>query len=373
MRILLLYHSPWWNAAAYYGVTLAEGLQAAGHTVWFGTDKASPSAQKAAAAGIGLFHILLQTASPFGFLRQIRRLAAFVNEHDIDLIDTFSPPGHLMYALGKRFYKIAVPLVRSCCDARKPNTNPLNKYLYRKCVDRLIFPCEAIRESYYERVRFDRQRASVIYPAIDLDRFDSNRQEISHDVSFEKNSPVVGIVARLSPEKGHEHFLKVAARIVAVKRNVTFVVIGKEEQITVDALREHADHLGIKENVVFTGFVNDPRKLMGDITIGVIASRFSEAVSRAALEYFAAGKPVVATKVNVLSEIIEPGINGFTYDIDDVTGMADGIQALLDDRKLYDTMARNARDSVEKRYNLQKFTEETIAVYDNVLTGGGRG
>ncbi|MFC1733680.1 glycosyltransferase family 4 protein, partial [candidate division KSB1 bacterium] len=237
----------------------------------------------------------------------------------------------------------------------------------------LIFPCEAIRESYYERVRFDRQRASVIYPAIDLDRFDSNRQEISHDVSFEKNSPVVGIVARLSPEKGHEHFLKVAARIVAVKRNVTFVVIGKEEQITVDALREHADHLGIKENVVFTGFVNDPRKLMGDITIGVIASRFSEAVSRAALEYFAAGKPVVATKVNVLSEIIEPGINGFTYDIDDVTGMADGIQALLDDRKLYDTMARNARDSVEKRYNLQKFTEETIAVYDNVLTGGGRG
>jgi len=369
MKILILYQSPWWNATAYYGVTLAYGLRKAGFEVWFGTDKRSPAGAKAAEKGVKLVHLSLNAKNPFRVLLEVRRLALFIHSEKIDIVDTLSPPGHLYHLLAARIYGARAPLVRTCCDARAPNANAVNKYLYRKHARRLIFPCAANYDRYYGVLRFPPQRSSIIYPAIDLENYDRNKpaHELRRKFKIDKKTPVIGIVARLSPEKGHKHFLHVAAKVAAKVKNVHFAVVGKEEQVSVDSLREIAAALGIQDKVAFAGFYPDVRGIIEECTIGVITSRFSETVCRTALEFFSANKPVIATNVNVLAEIIQPGKTGNVYEIDDVNGMAAGIVSLLNDPEMCARWGDNARKSVDDLYNLNKCTDDTVKVFNAVL------
>lgn len=366
-----MYYSPWWNATAYYGVMLAHGLQKAGHSVWFGTDKTANAGQKACEKGIDVFNVRLQTINPLKAVIEVVRLARFVTREKIDIVNTLSPQGHLFYFLAKRMFGLKAPLVRTCCDARKPKSNRLNKYLYNRGVNWLIFPCQSNYKRYYEALKFQSQNTSIIYGAIDINYFDHNKpqQRLREKYNINKNTPLVGIVARLSPEKGHRHFLHVAAKVVSKVNNATFVILGKAEQITFDSLKELSESLGIADRVIFTGHIADPRSIIEEFTVGVITSRFSETISRAALEYMASAKPVVATNVNVLGEIVSSKETGMIYDIDDVNGMADGIVELLNNQEKCIEMGNNGRRDILKKFTVEKCAEETIAVYKNILKG----
>ncbi|KPK95536.1 hypothetical protein AMJ80_05110 [bacterium SM23_31] len=373
MRILLLYYSPWWNATAYYGVTLAQGLQRAGHTVWFGTDETANAGHKAREKGIPIFNVKLQTINPVKAGVEISRLARFIKRENIDIVNTFSPQGHLFYFLAKRMFGLKAPLIRTCCDARKPKGNPFNKYLYNRCVNWLIFPCRSNLERYYNVLKFPPKNSSIIYGAIDINRYDHDKPHhiLQKKYGLAKDTPVVGIIARLSPEKGHNHFLHVAAKVSSKINNAAFVIVGRQEQITIDSLKKLANNLGIADRVIFTGYIADPRSVVEEFAVGVIASRFSETISRAALEFMASAKPVVAANVNVLGEIIRHEKTGMVYDVDDVDGMADGIVELLSNQEKCAELGNNGRRDILEKFTIEKCAEETIAVYKNVLKKPG--
>ena len=382
MKILFLYYSPWWNATAYYGVTLAYGLQKAGHTVWFGTDPAVPSAQRAQEHGVPLFPCNLQSGNPFRIMKESQRCAEFLKNEHMDIVYTLSPQGHFLHFLAVRLFSVRdgspstrggnvkIPLVRACCDVRAPKNHFFNRYLYKKCVDWLIFPCKKNLDRYYPVLQFSPKKTSVIYAGIDLARFDANRPEpfVRTQFGIPANAPIVGNAARLSPEKGHRHFLNVAARVLEKINNVHFVIVGKEEQISIPSLREEARKLGIENNVHFTGYLTDPRRAMQEFTIGVIASRFSETISRAALEFMALSKPVFATNVNVLGELIQHRKTGMVFAIDDVQGMADGIIEVLTDKSKCTEWGENARADIEQNFTLEQFTRKTEAIFKDIIT-----
>jgi len=369
MKILLLYYSPWWNATAYYGVSLAKGLRDAGHSVWFGTVEGAPAWSKASEMGIDCFPVMLRTNNPVRMIAEVRRMAAFVRGNDIQIVNTLSPPGHLFHVVARLLFGLKTPLVRSCCDVRPPKSHFLNKYLYKKAVQWLIFPCRANYKRYHDILGFPVDRTSVIYPAIDVEAFDSEKPApfIRDEFGIQETIPIIGSVARLSPEKGHHRFLEAAAKVAESIDNVRFVIIGKEEEVPVTELGEYAARLGIGDKVICTGFMPDPRGAISEFSVGIITSRSSETISRAALEFFAAGKPVVSTNVNILSEIVKNGVNGFISGIDDVDSMAESIVTLLTDTETYGRLSKNARNSALTDYNLKKYTSETVAVYERIL------
>ena len=371
MKILLLYYSPWWNATAYYGVTLAQGLQKAGCTVWFGTDDKVPAGREARKRNIRVFKVKLQTLNPFRLAYEIWRTARFMRHEQIDIVNTFSPQGHLFHFLTTRIFGTKAHLVRTCCDVRKPKGNRFNRYLYNRWVSWLVFPCKSNFERYYEVLRFPPRKTSIIYGAIDINSFDHNKpaQDFREEYAVDKQAPVVGIVARLSPEKGHRHFLHVAAKVASKIRNIQFVIVGRQEEVSINSLKELAAHLGISDRVIFTGFLDDPRAAVDDFSVGVIASRFSETVSRAALEYMASSKPVIATNVNVLAEIIRPGKTGMVFEIDDVNGMANGIVELLNGADKCRQWGENARNEIMEKYTIDKLASNTLKVYEDIVNG----
>src|SRR5262249_37445853 len=134
--------------------------------------------------------------------------------------------------------------------------------------------------------------------------------------------PVLGIVARLDPVKGHRYLLEAVALLRNIYPSLRIKIVGNPENIKQRDLEQIAERLGIDDQVEFMGFQASIPKIMESCSIGVISSIGSEAVSRVALEWMAAGRPVVATRVGCLPEIVKDGETGYLVEPKDAPALA---------------------------------------------------
>ncbi|MFH0931018.1 MAG: glycosyltransferase family 4 protein, partial [Candidatus Zixiibacteriota bacterium] len=125
--------------------------------------------------------------------------------------------------------------------------------------------------------------------------------------------------------------------------------------------------MGISDKFIFTGRVEDPRKIISLMDIGVVASIGSETVCRVALEYMALGKPVVATDINGIPEVVKDGINGLIVKPKNSTSMADAILELLKDKTKRESYGKAGRVLTENEFSLNNFARKTEEFYYSFL------
>src|SRR5262249_46586272 len=152
------------------------------------------------------------------------------------------------------------------------------------------------------------------------------------------------IVARLDPVKGHRYLLEAVSLLRNVYPRLRVKVVGQEENIKRRQLEQMAERLGIESMVEFTGFQKSVPDVMASCTLGVIASVGSEAVSRVALEWMAAGRPVVATEVGCLPEIVKESETGLLVAPGNAPAMARAIGELLHHPQRLEKMGKAARE-----------------------------
>ena len=142
------------------------------------------------------------------------------------------------------------------------------------------------------------EKVTLIYNGVDLEKFIELAGK--QDASEFAGKRVVGMVARLEPEKGHRHFLEAAALVLSVYPDVVFLVVGTGS--LAESLSDLACSLGIGEQVVFTGFQQNAAGLIKMMDILVIPS-LTEAFGITMVEGMCLGKPCVASNVGGLAEI----------------------------------------------------------------------
>ena len=174
-------------------------------------------------------------------------------------------------------------------------------------------------------------------------------------------------MARLSPNKGHCTLIEAAAFVLRRYPEATFFVIGKEEEVRIAELQTYAQQQGVEKAFVFTGLMDDPRPAMGALDIGVVASTESEVISRATQEFFTLGIPVVATRINVLPEMIEEGVNGLLIEPGNVSEMAGAILRLLDSEETRRTVGQRIKEWALERHDLAVMGETTEHFFNAVL------
>ncbi|MDO8734528.1 MAG: glycosyltransferase family 4 protein, partial [Elusimicrobiota bacterium] len=167
-------------------------------------------------------------------------------------------------------------------------------------------------------------------------------------------------IGRLDPVKGHKYFLESAASVLKKIPNAKFLVAGKEENIKYKELKKLAAKLGIEKSVEFLGYVSDVSDFMSKCTLGVIASTGSEAVSRVLLEWMVCGKPVVATLVGCVSEILE---EKFLVSPCNAEALARKTVELLQNPAFAKNAGETNRKKIEEKFNIEKFVTETEKVF----------
>lgn len=175
---------------------------------------------------------------------------------------------------------------------------------------------------------------------------------------------VVGIVARLHPEKGHRYFLKSAELILRKVPNTTFLVAG--DGVMLPYLTDLTKKLGIVEKVKFIGNIDKVAEILQTFDVSVLTSAF-ESLPGAIIESMMLGKPVVATAVGGVPEIIEHGKTGLLAEVKNPYDIADKIITLLQNKKLRDKIGKDAKASVQKKFIYQRMLEKYHSLYISLL------
>jgi len=368
MKILISVQVRWWNASAYYAISVAEALQKMDHEVTVLAHSSTPAYQKALDLGLTVVDdINPAEKNPLKLLREIGKLYDFVKTGQFDILNAHRPEDHIALALAQKRLKEPGILVRTITDVRSPQNNPINKILHESWTAGLIYCANVCRPRYQRVFKLKEKPETVIHSGLDVSSFAAG-DWVKDNPYLQYSSPRIGVVARLSPNKGHKVLIKAAVKILEKFPNASFLIIGKEEEVKTSDLEEYTASLNVTEAFHFTGKLDDPRPAMAALDFGLVTSTESEVISRAAQELFALGKPVIATKVNVLPEMIDEGANGILVDPGNADQLADAVINLAGNPEAMKAMGERAATYAVRRHDLSVLGRATETFF-KYLTG----
>jgi len=166
----------------------------------------------------------------------------------------------------------------------------------------------------------------------------------------------------------------VAARVAAECPEARFMVVGDYEE----ANREHYEEVrraledeGVASRFVFTGFRTDVSRLMSAFDVFVLCTHF-EGLPLVILEAMARGRPVIATAVDGIPEIVIEGRTGLLHPHGDAETLAARLLSLLRDEALRARVGKAGREFVKMEWSRERFAANMVGLYEDAL-GVGRG
>ena len=225
-----------------------------------------------------------------------------------------------------------------------------------------IANCEAAKRALVEAERPRPETVLVLENGVDLERF--------HDLSPLSPEPPdggvfrVGIVANLRPVKGLDLFVEAAARLRVQHPRTTFFVAGQGE--LQPQLERQAATLGLNDQFHLLGGISDVPSFLGDLDVAVLCSH-AEGMSNALLEYMAAGRAIVSTRVGAAADLIEDGVHGLLVPPGDAGRLSEAIGRLLSDRGLACRLGAAARHRAANRFSREAMVQRFTDFYERML------
>jgi glycosyltransferase involved in cell wall biosynthesis len=219
-----------------------------------------------------------------------------------------------------------------------------------------VFVCERQRAHWRRRQVFGR-RNEVIYNGVDTEQWRPGTPEdeaaLRRALGFAESDLVLGLSAVLRPEKKPVQLVEAVAalRLRGIPARALFIGDGEMRP----AVEQRARALGVAADVVITGLQREVRPFVAACDALVLCSS-TEALSLAALEAMALGKPVVHSDVGGAPELIRHGRNGFLFPAGDTAALVDRL-AQLAERSLCRRMGAKARESAETRFSERSMVE----------------
>ncbi len=233
-------------------------------------------------------------------------------------------------------------------------------------MDHLISVSRAIERKLDEEGRVGAP-ISLIYNGVDLTRYSEPDicGTLHSEYPISPDSPIVGVVARLEPEKGHPTLLEAWPAVIAAVPKAHLLIVGEGSQR--EALEAQVKALGIGKSVTFTGRRDDVPAVTAALDVAVLPS-YREAQGLSILEAMALSRPVVASAVGGIPEMIEHGRTGLLVPPREPAALAAAIVRLLTDHPYADTLAKAAQNLVHDRFCVELMVRAIETIYDESVT-----
>lgn len=235
--------------------------------------------------------------------------------------------------------------------------------LVARFVDRFIAVSAANAEYLEKEKRVPGNKINVIRNGTPLDRFDPTRSappELRRSIGIEEDAPVVVVLARLEPQKGHRVLLEAWKTVAAEFPEARLVCVGTGSLAR--DLEEQAASLQITPSVRFAGYQSNVADWMALANFTVLPS-FYEGLPLVAVESLATGRAVVATAVDGSREVVINGKTGLTVPPGEPAPLANAICCLLGAPELAARLGRAGRRLVEDEFSQRRQVAETEGLY----------
>ncbi|MBI5885251.1 MAG: glycosyltransferase family 4 protein [Deltaproteobacteria bacterium] len=325
---------------------------------------ASKLRARAIEAGIEVFCHDMRSNRDISALRRIMRI---VKAESVDCICTHSGDDSLLGAIAGRLSSRRPAIVRT----RHLALPITSKITYSRLPHRVVTVSEFVRDYLVNEKGIDTSRVVCIPTGVDLKRFDpdSTKETLRSELGLAKDAVIVGVVAILRRKKGHHVLLQAIPAITAAVPEAVFVFAGNGPQK--DNIEEQIRELGIGRHVRLLGLRPDVPAVLKGLDLFVLPT-LQEALGTSILEASAMQKPVVASAVGGVPEVVKEGITGSLVPPEDPAALADAIIRLLRDRTRLHLMGQAGRKMVEESYTTERMAERMFALY-NELAARRRG
>ena len=376
MNVLISSGFPYWNAEAEYAAILAELLREAGHGVWMLVHPGTRNAQELHRRGLApLTGLLPDGASPWRWRSAIRRLTEFQQRQRIDVVNVFRSAEFPLHLFAARWWG-GPKVVRTRGGAQAERRGWLNRRLYGRGCQGVIACADVIRHRLESRLMVPPERIRTIYyPAAPTPMptevvGQSARQSLLAELSLPEEALLLGVVGRIAPEKGHGTLLE-ALRMLPPSLPKPHLLILNKAYASEAPHRAHLERriaeMQLGDRVTWLGYRKDVGQIMSGVDMGVIPSVASEMICRVAVEFLAAGTPVVALPTGALPEVIGHGVSGLIAASPDAAALAEELATLASHPGLRRRMGAEGRNQVRRRFSREGFLAAHLEVFERAL------
>jgi glycosyltransferase involved in cell wall biosynthesis len=264
---------------------------------------------------------------------------------------------------------------RVVCHVRNRHTGLSRRDLsFLRLVGKFVFVSEDTRRKFSYEV--PPRRGVVVYDGLEVGAQEPAEAvaEVRREFGAE-GVKLVGMVARVAPQKDFPTLARAAARVLAERGDVRFMVVGDYEEANrghYEEVRRALEDAGVERQFIFTGFRADVARLMSAFDVFVLCTHF-EGLPLVILEAMARGRPVVATAVDGIPEIVIDGETGLLHPHGDDGALAARLLSLLGDEARAARLGEAGREFVKMKWSRERFAADMVGLYRDVLRLDGAG
>ncbi|MBI1390064.1 MAG: glycosyltransferase [bacterium] len=242
----------------------------------------------------------------------------------------------------------------------------IERFLARRC-DKIIAVSESCRQDLLRYGVGDEEKDVTIPLGLELEPFRAEPPESGAALRQQWGIPdgaiAVGMIARMVPIKRHEDLFRAIPAVLECHPGVYFVIVGDGELRP--ELESLARDLNITHRLVFTGFRDDRARVYQALDLVALTSG-NEGLPVAVIEALSSGKPVVATRVGGVPELIEDGVTGFIAEPYNVGSISEAFLRALAEPSLAD-MGRRAQEETLRKYAVERLIRDLDELYQDLL------
>lgn len=363
----------WFNATAWYGLSLSRLLRRAGHEVLVLGLSGTESFSVARSMGLDPLPMPLNTVNPLSIPPLMRKMRNLLCDFRPHVVNCHRGEGVLFWSLLKTRHG-PFALVRTRGDQRPPRDNLPNRMMHTRLIDALIATNSRTAEQCRKLFSLDDDRLVVIPGGVDTARFapdEAARAAVRRRLGFAPDDLVVGLLGRFDAVKGQRELIAALSRVRAEAASssrvpasaVRLMLLGFPTSLSRETVEGWVREYGMDQCTVLTGRVDDVAAHINALDLGVIASQGSEAIARAAFEIMACGVPLVGTDVGVMPDLLPPHA---LVPVGDEEALAHLLgKALMN--VSFRASLREEQHARMRDFTEQAFLERTLAVYDAAL------
>jgi glycosyltransferase involved in cell wall biosynthesis len=325
------------------------------------------------------FKNMVQPFRPFKDTLALLDLTAFLRKNPYHIVHTHNSKAGFLGRLAAKLAGVPV-IVHTVHGFAFHDQEPLwRQMLFRnlerlasRWSDRMIFISQPLIDWALKDHIVGEDKIAKIYSGIQLDKFHPVKSEekdrIRSKWALKKEEAVVGIVSKLWEGKGHTVLIEAFKLLKEKIKDAKLVIVG--EGYLYDELFRRVGNNGLRESVLFTGFQMDVSEIIATFDVAVLPS-FFEGMGRVILEAMAMEKPVVASRVGGIPDLIDQGINGLLVRPGDARELADTLERVLSDNGLAKRLGREGRKRIKDQFSADVMVRSIEELYRELLARKG--